>query len=214
MFESSGICFSGQLRIRNVLQSAYRLPVISLQFIHKSTLISFVLLQCRNVTHHSLQYYILNQYFYSHIDCMNIAVSTYRRCWLSPPISNWESLPVNPWCGLLWGLDWREIGVRLLTGTGNSFVSTESSVLHGPAQPTLHWVYWALSLRIKDPGRELDHTPSSAKVRIMWRYTSAPLYIFMPRCVIMQGENFILFIYIYPVRSNTGILKGSLLFAG
>jgi hypothetical protein len=38
----------------------------------------------------------------------------------------------------------------------------------------------ALSLRVKRPGREADHSPlTNAEVKKMWIYTSTPPYIFM-----------------------------------
>jgi hypothetical protein len=78
MFESSGIYFSGQLRIRNILLSAYSLHVISLQFIHERVLICFILFQCHIVADHSLKYYILDKYFYSNLEGMNFSFSRYR----------------------------------------------------------------------------------------------------------------------------------------
>jgi hypothetical protein len=46
----------------------------------------------------------------------------------------------------------------------------------GPTQPPIQRVSEALSLGIKRPGREADHSPpSSAEVQNAWRYTSTPL---------------------------------------
>jgi hypothetical protein len=45
----------------------------------------------------------------------------------------------------------------------------------GPTQPPIQWVPGALSLGIKWPGREADHSPqSNAEVKNAWSYTSAP----------------------------------------
>jgi hypothetical protein len=45
----------------------------------------------------------------------------------------------------------------------------------GPSQPPIQWVLGALSLGVKWPGREADHSsPSSAEVKIAWSYTSTP----------------------------------------
>jgi hypothetical protein len=41
-------------------------------------------------------------------------------------------------------------------------------------------VLGAVSLGVKRPGREADHSPAtSAKVKNTWIYTSTPLYVFM-----------------------------------
>jgi hypothetical protein len=45
----------------------------------------------------------------------------------------------------------------------------------GPTQPPIQWVPGALSLGVKRPGREADHSPpSSAEVKNAWSYTSTP----------------------------------------
>jgi hypothetical protein len=45
----------------------------------------------------------------------------------------------------------------------------------GPTQPPIQWVPGALSLGVKRPGREADHSlPSSAEVKNVWSYTSTP----------------------------------------
>jgi hypothetical protein len=46
----------------------------------------------------------------------------------------------------------------------------------GPTQPPVQWVPGALSLGVKRPGREADHSPpSSAEVKNAWNYTATPL---------------------------------------
>jgi hypothetical protein len=43
-------------------------------------------------------------------------------------------------------------------------------------QPPIQWVPGALSLGVKRPGREVDHSPpTSAEVKKMWIYTSTPV---------------------------------------
>jgi hypothetical protein len=43
----------------------------------------------------------------------------------------------------------------------------------GPTQPPIQWVPGTLSLGVKRPRREADHSPpSSAKVKNAWSYTS------------------------------------------
>jgi hypothetical protein len=65
-----------------------------------------------------------------------------------------------------YGLDNWMIGVRFPVGAGNFFFNTMSSLALGPTQPPIHWIPGALSLGVKRPGREADHSPpSSAKVK-------------------------------------------------
>jgi hypothetical protein len=43
----------------------------------------------------------------------------------------------------------------------------------GPTQPPIQWVLGALSLGVKRPGREADHSPpSSAEDKNAWSYIS------------------------------------------
>jgi len=60
----------------------------------------------------------------------------------------------------------------------------------GPTQPPIQWVSRALSLGVKWPGREADHSPpSSAKVNA-WNYTSTPQYTSMAWCLVKHRDNF------------------------
>jgi hypothetical protein len=53
--------------------------------------------------------------------------------------------------------------------------TTASRTALGPTQPLIQLVPAALSLGIKRPGREADHSPpSSAEVKNAWSYTSTP----------------------------------------
>jgi hypothetical protein len=62
----------------------------------------------------------------------------------------------------------------------NFLFFTSSRPALGPTQPPIQWVPGALSLGVKRPGREADHSPStSAEVKKMWLYTSTPPYAFM-----------------------------------
>jgi hypothetical protein len=65
-------------------------------------------------------------------------------------------------------------------GPGIFFFSTASRTALAPTQPPIQWVRGALSLGVKRPGREADHSPpSSAEVRNAWNYTFTPQYAFM-----------------------------------
>jgi hypothetical protein len=54
-------------------------------------------------------------------------------------------------------------------------LTTKSRTALGPTQPPIQWVLGALSLGVKWPGREADHSPpSSAEAKNAWSYTSNP----------------------------------------
>jgi hypothetical protein len=73
------------------------------------------------------------------------------------------------------GLDVRGSRVRFPAGTGNFSLHHRVQNGSGPTQPPIQWVPGALSLGVKWPGREVDHSPpSSAEVKNEWSYTSTP----------------------------------------
>jgi hypothetical protein len=66
----------------------------------------------------------------------------------------------------------QELGIFLFT--------TASRTALGPTQTPIQWVPGALSLGLKRPGREADHSPPySAEVKNAWSYTSTRQYVFM-----------------------------------
>jgi hypothetical protein len=70
-----------------------------------------------------------------------------------------------------WGLDDR--GFESRQGLGIFLFTTVSRQALEPTQPPIQWVPRALSLGIKWPGREADHSlPSSAEIKNAWSYTS------------------------------------------
>jgi hypothetical protein len=76
-----------------------------------------------------------------------------------------------------YGLDDRGVIVRV--PVGSRIFSTLSRPALEPTQPSIQWVLGALSLGVKRPGHEADHSPpTSAEVKKMWIYTSLP-YAFM-----------------------------------
>jgi hypothetical protein len=65
-----------------------------------------------------------------------------------------------------YGLGDRGSRVRFPAEAGNFFFTTVSRTALGPTQPPIQCVLWALSLGVKRPGREGDHSPpSSAEVK-------------------------------------------------
>jgi hypothetical protein len=73
-----------------------------------------------------------------------------------------------------------------------SFLTTASRTALGPTQPLIQRARGTLSLGIKRPGREADHSPpSSAEVKNAWSYTSTPEYAVMAWCSVgkkAQGQ--------------------------
>jgi hypothetical protein len=55
------------------------------------------------------------------------------------------------------------------------FFSSASTPALGPTQPPIQWVPGSLTLGVKLPGREADHSPSSsAEVKNAFSHTSTP----------------------------------------
>jgi hypothetical protein len=68
----------------------------------------------------------------------------------------------------------------------------------GPNQPPIQWVPGALSLWVKRPGREADHSlPSSAEVKNAWSYTSTPPIRLHGWCLVKHRDNFYYCSYYY-----------------
>jgi hypothetical protein len=64
-----------------------------------------------------------------------------------------------------YGMDGRGSRVRFPAGLG-IFLFTASRTALGPTQPPIQWGPGALSLGVKRPGREADHsTPSSTEIK-------------------------------------------------
>jgi hypothetical protein len=78
-------------------------------------------------------------------------------------------------------------------GLGIFLLNTASRTVLGPSQPPIQWLPGALSLGLKQPGREADHSPpSSAEVKNAWSYSSTPQYDFMAWCLVKHRGNFTL----------------------
>jgi hypothetical protein len=81
-------------------------------------------------------------------------------------------------------------GVLIPVGSGNFSLHHRVQIGSGPTQPPIQWVPGALSLVVKRPGREADHSPpSSAKVRMRGAIPPLPQFSFMAWCSIKaQGQ--------------------------
>jgi hypothetical protein len=80
------------------------------------------------------------------------------------------------------------------------FLITMSRWALGPTHPPIQWIPGALSLGVKWPGCEADHSPpSSSKVKNVWSYTSTPavhLHGMVLSYEKAQGQ-FYLYLYLY-----------------
>jgi hypothetical protein len=63
----------------------------------------------------------------------------------------------------------------------------------GLTQPPIKWVPVALSLSVKRPGREADHSPSSSvEAKNAWSYTSTPpIHLHVMLLSLSTGTNFL-----------------------
>jgi hypothetical protein len=67
------------------------------------------------------------------------------------------------------------LGFNSRRGRGIFLFTTASRTDLRPTQPPIQWVSGVLSLGVKRPGREAEHSlPSSAEVKNAWSYTSTP----------------------------------------
>jgi hypothetical protein len=101
---------------------------------------------CKVLLEHLLNMILPLAYlFYSSLRSLNILVS---------------------WVFAFYGLDDRGSRVRFPTGDGIFLFTTAFRTALEPTQPPIQWVPGALSLGVKQPGREADHSPpSSAEVK-------------------------------------------------
>jgi hypothetical protein len=77
----------------------------------------------------------------------------------------------------------RVLGFNSWQGLGILLFTTMSRTAQGPTQPPIQWLPGALSLRVKWPGHEADHSPpSSAKVK-----ECVQLYIHSPNTLPWRG---------------------------
>jgi hypothetical protein len=90
--------------------------------------------------------------------------------------------------------------VRFPARTGNFSLHHRVQNGSGPTQPPIQWVPGALSLGVKQPGREVDHSsPSSAEVKNAWSYTSTPQYDLIAWCLVKHRDNLTFYLFMCPV---------------
>jgi hypothetical protein len=84
-------------------------------------------------------------------------------------------------------------------GLGIFLFTTMFRMALGPTQPPIQWVPGALSLDVKQLGREADHSPpSSAEVKECVEVYLHSQYAFMTWCLVKaQRQLYFLPIYIY-----------------
>jgi hypothetical protein len=64
----------------------------------------------------------------------------------------------------------------------------------------------ALSLGVKRPGSEADHSPSTrAEVKNAWSYTSTPQYVFMAWCLVKHRDDFTSTLFSYILNLNSSL---------
>jgi len=108
-------------------------------------------------------------------------------------ISYWEpgssvNVVTKVWVGWLGFDSWQ--------GQVSFLITSISRPVLGPTKPLILWVLRVLSLGVKQPGHEADHSPpSSAEIKNAWSCTSTPPYIFMAQCLIKHKNNFTFTIY-------------------
>jgi hypothetical protein len=88
----------------------------------------------------------------------------------------------------------RVLGFDSRRGLGIFLFNTASRTATGPTQPPIQWVPGALSLRVKRPGREPNHSPpSSAEVK-EWveLYLHSPNTSSWPYAQLKHRDNFTL----------------------
>jgi hypothetical protein len=97
------------------------------------------------------------------------------------------------------------LGFESRQGLGIFLFTTVSRPAQRSIQLTIQWVPGALSLRVKRPEREADHSPqSSAEVKNTWSYISTPPYVFMAWCLVKHRDNFTFAFLTLQIKANSG----------
>jgi hypothetical protein len=79
-------------------------------------------------------------------------------------------------------------------GPRTYYMFYKSRTALGPTQPPIQCVRGVLSLGVRRPGREADHSPpSSDEVKNAWSYISTPQYAFVGWCLVKHRYIFIFY---------------------
>jgi hypothetical protein len=82
-------------------------------------------------------------------------------------------------------------------GLGIFLFTTTSRLTLGPTQPPIQWVLGTLSLRVKQPGHEADHSPPlMLRSRTHGAIPAILQYIFMTWCLVKHRVNFTFIFYL------------------
>jgi hypothetical protein len=80
-------------------------------------------------------------------------------------------------------------------GLGIFLLITVSKLALGPTQPPIQWVLEALSLGVKQPGHEADHSPLLVpRSRMCGAVPPLAQYIFTEWCLVKHRDNFTFFL--------------------
>jgi hypothetical protein len=99
--------------------------------------------------------------------------------------SNFDSRCSSVCIAIGCGLDYRVSRVRFPVGDQNFSLFHRVQTGSGAQAAS-----FTIGTGLKQPGREVDHSPPSSKVKNTWRYTSTPQYVFMAWCLVKQRDNF------------------------
>jgi hypothetical protein len=96
--------------------------------------------------------------------------------------------------GIALGYELNDRGFESRQGLGIFLFTTVTRPALVPTQPPIQWIPGALSLGVKRPGREADHSPPpSTEVRNAWSYNSTLQYAFTECCSVKaQGQLYFL----------------------
>jgi hypothetical protein len=97
-----------------------------------------------------------------------------------------DNIKITGWTIGVLGFDYRR-GLKIFLFT------TATRTALGPTQPPIQWVTGALSLGVKRPGREADHSISCRGQRMSGAIPRLPQYVFMAWCSVKaQGQLYLL----------------------
>jgi hypothetical protein len=87
----------------------------------------------------------------------------------------------------------RVLGFDSQQGLGIFLFTTVFRMALRPTQPPIQWVPGVLSLGVKRPGHEADHSHIVPRSKNEWNYTSIPRYAFKAWCSVKaQGQLYLL----------------------